>query len=328
MDLAELLAQFTDLKDPRLLVGIDTSDDAGVFALTDDVVLVQTADVITPVSDDPYVFGQVAAANSISDVYAMGGKPVTALNLAFFPSEGVPAEVLIAILGGAHDKVREAGAIVVGGHTVKDDEVKFGLSVTGTCDPKRFLPNDAAQPGELLVLTKPIGTGVLIQGHKQNLVGESVIERAAQFMAALNDVASEEALAHGAHSATDVTGFGLAGHARVMAVASGVALRLWFDRIPYYPESLDMIGRGVRTGLTLDNEASVEGVLSFSGEMDEAQRMLLFDPQTSGGLLVSLPAEQAETFVDRLHERGVSEAAIVGEVRESDTPAIEVLDEA
>lgn len=321
MDLAELLQEFLDVEDPRLLVGVATSDDAGIYALTEELALVQTVDVITPVSDDPYQFGQVAAANALSDVYAMGGKPLTALNLAFFPGEGVPTGVLKEILRGAHDKVREAGAVVVGGHTVRDDEVKFGLSVTGTCDPRRFLPNSGAKAGDRLVLTKPLGTGVLITARKNDLVDEAVIERVVAQMAALNAVAGEEAIANEAHGATDITGFGLGGHAREMAVASGVSLRFFFEAIPCYPESLEMIARGVRTGVTLDNRASLEGLVEFGEGITEVQQMLLFDPQTSGGLLVALPAEQTDSYVERLRERGV-EAAVVGEVLEGAGPQL------
>ncbi len=322
MDLADLLDELVDQNDPRLLVGIDTSDDAGVIALDDDVALVQTADVITPVTDDAYAFGQVAAANSLSDIYAMGGKPVGALNLAFFPDEGVPGEVLKEILRGAHDKVREAGALVVGGHTVRDDEVKFGLAVTGTCHPDQVLRNSGARAGDLLVLTKPLGTAVLIGGHKRGWVEDAVFAETLYWMAALNDVACEEALSHGAHGVTDVTGFGLAGHSREMVAGSNVRFRFWFDQIPHYPEALEMIARGVSTVVTPQNREVVEGLLKFAGTFDEPRQTLLFDPQTSGGLLVSLPAVAAESYVRALHARGVTWAAVVGEVLPVDAHGI------
>ncbi len=313
------------MDDPKLLVGFGDSDDAGVYSLSDELAVVHTADIITPVTDDPYAFGQVAAANALSDVYAMGAKPVTALNLAFFPGKGIPMAVLRAILQGSHDKVREAGAVVVGGHTLLDDELKFGLAVTGTCDPRRFLPNSAALAGDRLVLTKPIGTGVIIGGYRDELLDDAAVERAVGQMRALNDVASREALEHSAHGATDVTGFGLAGHAREMAVASGVGLRFWFDRIPCYTESLRMIREGVSTRVTGDNKKSVGGLLRLAQGLSSEQETLLYDPQTSGGLLVSLPAERADAYVARLQEQGVTEAAVVGEVLEAAAPYIEIL---
>jgi selenide,water dikinase len=314
VDLADLLDELADVTDPSVLVGIETSDDAGVIALNDDLALVQTADVITPVTDDAYAFGQVAAANSLSDVYAMGGKPVGALNLAFFPDQGVPVEALKGILRGAHDKVREAGALVIGGHTVRDDEVKFGLAVTGTCHPDQVLRNSGARPGDLLVLTKPLGTAVLIGGHKRGWIEDAVFDEVLRWMMALNDIACEEALAYGAHGATDVTGFGLAGHSREMVVASDVRFRFWFNRIPHYPEALEMIARGLSTVVTPQNRESVKDLLEFVGDFDEPRQTLMFDPQTSGGLLVSLPADEAHAYVEALRTRGVDWSAVVGEV--------------
>jgi selenide,water dikinase len=326
VDLADLLHELADVTDPSILVGIETSDDAGVIAVSDDLALVQTADVITPVTDDAYVFGQVAAANSLSDIYAMGGRPVGALNLAFFPEQGVPVETLKDILRGARDKVAEARASIVGGHTVRDDEVKFGLAVTGTCHPDRILRNSGARPGDLLVLTKPLGTAVLIGGHKRGWVEDPVFDEVLYWMASLNDIACEEALASGAHGATDVTGFGLAGHSREMVEGSNVSFRFWYDRIPHYPEALEMIARGISTVVTPQNRQSVEGMMEFGGELDEPSQTLMFDPQTSGGLLVSLPEAEAESYVASLHARGVTRAAVIGEVLPlgSGSPRIEV----
>jgi selenide,water dikinase len=330
VDLADLLAELADVAGPSVLVGIETSDDAGVIAVDDNLALVQTADVITPVTDDAYVFGQVAAANSLSDIYAMGGKPVGALNLAFFPDRGVPVETLKEILRGAHEKVREAGAQIVGGHTVRDDEVKFGLAVTGTCHPDEVLRNSGALAGDLLVLTKPLGTAVMIGGHKRGWIEDAAFDEVLGQMVALNDIACEEALAHGAHGATDITGFGLAGHSREMVVGSNVRFRFWFDRMPYYPDALEMISRGVSTVVTPQNRASVEGLLDFVGDFDEARQTLIFDPQTSGGLLVSLPAARAEAYVEVLRTRGIASATVVGEVlsAKSGGVGIEVLEQA
>ena len=326
MDLAQLLDDLRQAEgdaDPRLIVGLSTNDDAGVFALTDEIALVHTADVIAPLSDDPYRFGQIAAANSLSDVYAMGAEPLTALNLAFFPSPsaGVPPEALGEILRGASDTVRAAGAFLGGGHTVRDDDIKFGLSVTGTCHPDRVLTNAGARPGERLVLTKPLGTGLLVDALRRGWVTEADLAEALDWMAALNDISGRAAVAHGASAATDVTGFALAGHAGEMARGSGVGLRLEYDRLPRYSQALELIERGGKTGLTGANRESVADLLRIdsAGSVSDTEQALLFDPQTSGGLLVSLPPEAAEAYVLELREAGNTAAAVVGEVLDTDS---------
>ena len=294
-----------------MLVGPETADDAGVY-LHDGHALVATADFITPVCDDPRAFGRIAAANALSDVYAMGGKPLFALNLCCFPAD-LPEGVAAAILGGAVDALGEAGAALLGGHSIVDAELKFGLSVVGEADPQRLLANSNAAPGERLLLTKPLGTGVLINAFKFDRLDEAGLAPALAQMARLNAEAARLALAHGVRAATDVTGFGLAGHAWNVARGSGVGLRFEHAALPVYDAFPRLVRAGVTTGCTDANERNVAPVLTESRKLDEAQRAVLFDPQTSGGLLLSAPAEQAEALLAALLACG-HQAAIVGEV--------------
>ena len=328
MDLSEIVKEFAGAAktDPNLLVGFETGDDAGVYRLTDDLALVQTVDYITPVVDDPFLFGQVAAANSISDVYAMGGRPLTAMNCCNFPARGIDKASLRRILEGGFSKIKEAGATLVGGHTVRDDELKYGLSVTGLIDPKRIMTNAGARPGDHLVLTKPIGTGVIITGHRRGLAPEELLDRAVQWMATLNRVACETMLEFNPHACTDITGFGLSGHALGMAKASNVRLRLRFKDIPKYDESLELIAQGVATSVTASNLQVAQDFLTFSGRFSEEETWLIVDPQTSGGLFISLPAEEAPALVSRLRAQGNPIAAVVGEVVPADgKPGLEIL---
>jgi selenide,water dikinase len=316
VDLSEIVKEFAGAAktDPNLLVGFETGDDAGVYRLTDDLALVQTVDYITPVVDDPFLYGQVAAANSISDVYAMGGRPLTAMNLCNFPAKNIDRNSLRRILEGGFSKIKEAGATLVGGHTVRDDELKYGLSVTGLIDPKRILTNAAARAGDHLVLTKPVGTGVIITGFRRGLADDDLLMRAVNWMATLNRVACETMLEFDSHGCTDITGFGLSGHALGMAKGSNVRMRIRFNDVPKYPESLELIAQGVATSVTASNLEVVQGSLTFSGRFTEEDKWLVVDPQTSGGLLITLPAEQAPKLVARLRERGNQVAAIIGEV--------------
>jgi selenide,water dikinase len=328
VDLSEIVKEFAGAakRDPNLIVGFETSDDAGVYRLTDDLALVQTVDYITPVVDDPYLFGQVAAANSLSDVYAMGGRPLTVMNLCNFPGRGIDKSDLRKILEGAFNKVQEAGATLVGGHTVRDDDLKFGLSVTGLIDPKRVLTNTGARPGDALVLTKPVGTGVLIQGHRRGMISDEILLKAVHWMAALNKESCEAMLEFEPHACTDVTGFGFAGHAVEIAKGSNVRLRVRFDDLPKYDESLELIGQGVTTAVTASNLQVVRGKLTFSGTFTEEETGLVVDPQTSGGLLISLPRDQAPTLVRRLRDQGNPAAAVIGEVLESGgNPGLEII---
>jgi selenide,water dikinase len=292
-----------------VLVGPATADDAGAYEL-DGRALVATADFITPVCDDPRRYGRVAAANSLSDVYAMGGRPLFALNLCCFPQDGVPQGVLGAILEGGAEILGEAGTALLGGHSVTDQELKYGLAVVGVADPARLLTNAAATPGDRLILTKPLGTGVLINAFKFDRLDEEGLEPALREMERLNAEASRLALAHGANAATDITGFGFAGHALEMARASGVGVRVRFSEIPVYEPFYDLVARNVTTGCT---EANFNNIASFFEDLidlGKAQREVLVDPQTSGGLLISIPAEPAESLLEQLREAGHQAAAI------------------
>ena len=303
-------------RDKRILVGPETADDAGVFLLggPGGHALVATADFITPVCDDPRRFGRVAAANSLSDVYAMGGRPLFALNLCCFPSLGDPdAQALQGILEGAAATLAEAGAVLLGGHSVRDPELKFGLAVIGEADPARLLTNAGARPGDRLILTKPLGTGVLVNAFKVDRIDETGLEPVLREMERLNSEASRLALAHGVHAATDVTGFGLTGHALGMARASAAGLRIVFERLPVYEDFYRLVKAGVTTGCTVLNEDNVRAVLEIRAGLNKIQRDLLFDPQTSGGLLLSVPAESAPALLAALLATG-HRAAEIGEV--------------
>jgi selenide,water dikinase len=282
--------------DPRLIVGRETFDDAGVFVVSDDLALVQTVDFFAPIVDDPYLFGQIAAANALSDVYAMGGEPMTALNIVGFPSGKLPVEVLTDILRGGQDKVHEAGAFVVGGHTIIDEELKFGLSVTGRVHPKRVLSNANAVAGDRLVLTKPIGTGLLATAAKKGDLGSAESTALYASMCALNAVASRAALAVGARCATDVTGFALLGHASHIARASGVTLVIDLARVPLLPGAREAWERGIRTGGAERNESYLAPLVEW-GTVSDAMHALLVDPQTSGGLLVAVPSHRVAEYL-------------------------------
>jgi selenide,water dikinase len=293
--------------DSRLIVGRETFDDAGVFVLSDDLALVQTVDFFAPIVDDPYLFGQIAAANALSDVYAMGGQPMTAMNVV-----GWPAKLDVAILGeilrGGQDKVHEAGALVVGGHTVIDDEVKYGLSVTGRVHPKKVLSNAGAAAGDQLVLTKPLGTGLLATAMKKGSLTPEAADVLYASMSRLNAHAADVAVRLGARCATDITGFGLLGHAYHLARASGVTLVIDRRRVPLLPEARALAVSGLRTGGLERNEAYLESRIEW-GTADAVDKALLEDPQTSGGLLVAVPAARLADYLS-----AVDGAVHVGEV--------------
>ena len=298
-------------RDERVLVGPETADDAGVYLLGGRA-LIATADFITPVCDAPRRFGRVAAANSLSDVYALGGRPLFALNRCCLPEE-VPGDVLAGILEGAAMALAEAGAALLGGHSVRDPELKFGLAVTGEGDPQRLLTNAGARDGDRLLLTKPLGTGVLVNAFKFDKLDEAGLEPALVEMERLNAAASRLALEHGVHAATDITGFGLAGHAFGMARASGVGMRIVFERLPVYDSFYPLAKSGVTTGCTRANEDNVLQSFTDRAGLDKLQRDVLFDPQTSGGLLLSTPPDQAAALLAALRETG-HRAAEIGEV--------------
>ena len=308
-DLSEALKGVPHQTDPRLLVGRETFDDAGVFVLGPDLALVQTVDFFAPIVDDPYLFGQIAAANALSDVYAMGGEPMTALNVVGFPAGKLPLGVLGRILQGGQDKVHEAGALVVGGHTIIDEELKFGVAVTGRVHPDRLLTNAAARPGDRLVLTKPLGTGLLATAEKEGTLSGEDAQSLHDSMRTLNAVASRAAIALGVQCATDVTGFGLLGHASHIARASGVTIVIRAAALPMLPGAGRAWRDGIRTGGADRNLAFLADKVAWNDATD-VQRAIGLDPQTSGGLLVAVPAARVRDYVSR-----VPGAVEVGEVR-------------
>jgi selenide,water dikinase len=302
--------------DPRLLVGRETFDDAGVFVVSPDLALVQTVDFFAPIVDDPYLFGQIAAANALSDVYAMGGEPLTALNIVGFPAGKLPVEVLSDILRGGQDKVHEAGALVVGGHSIIDEELKFGLAVTGRADPGRLLSNANAVAGDRLLLTKPLGTGLLATAAKRGDLGDDEREALYASMTMLNADASRAALAVGVRCATDVTGFGLLGHARHIAAASHVTIRIRRRDVPALVGAREAWARGIRTGGAERNAEYLEPLVEWNDASDE-DRALLVDPQTSGGMLLAVPPERVDEYLSR-----VPRAVDIGDVVDARAHAI------
>ncbi len=293
-------------------MGLEKADDAGVYRLTGDLAIVQTVDFFTPVVDDPYTFGQIAAANALSDVYAMGGRPLTAMNIVCFPRDTLDISVLREILRGGIDKLREAGVALVGGHSVDDVELKYGLSVTGTVHPKRVLTKGGARPGDALILTKPVGTGIINTAVKGGMAGEGAAAAVARSMAALNRAASEVMLEVGVNACTDITGFGLLGHACEMIQDSQVGLRIHSAAVPVFPETVEMARMGMVPGGTFRNKEYRAKMVDSTG-IGEVVLDILFDPQTSGGLFMAVDAGKSGLMLARLKEAGVSDAAIVGE---------------
>jgi selenide, water dikinase len=317
-DLSRALAALPLQRDARLLVGRETFDDAGVFRISDDLALVQTVDFFAPIVDDPYEFGQIAAANALSDVYAMGGQPITALNIVAFPTKDLPLELLTRILEGGQDKVHEAGALVVGGHTVIDTELKYGLAVTGRAHPDFLLTNAGAVAGDRLILTKPIGNGILATSAKR---GKLSVEAQAPMLAAmktLNGVASRAALSLGVRCATDVTGFGLLGHLSHIARASKVSLRLQLAAIPLFAGVRDAVAQGLVTDGSRRNADYLLDLVRWKSGTEE-DRAILNDPQTSGGLVVSISPANAASYLSR-----VEGSVVIGDVIERGDIAIEV----
>ena len=296
----------------NVLVGFATSDDAGVYKIRDDLALVQTVDFFTPIVDDAFDFGRIAAANALSDVYAMGGTPISALNVAAFPVDTLDLHVLERILEGGAAIAKQAGVAILGGHTIKDAEPKYGMAVVGTIDPQRIVTNAGARPGDYLVLTKPIGTGILSTALKRNAIDDRAMQEAVEWMVALNDASARAMLACGAHAATDITGYGLLGHAREMASASGVALRISAASIPLYPRVFELAASGLVPGGTHDNARMHRDFAAFADSVPEPLRLVLSDAQTSGGLLIALPPERVRDFEAALQGRAL--CAVIGEV--------------
>ncbi|NPV48328.1 MAG: selenide, water dikinase SelD [Armatimonadetes bacterium] len=315
-DLRRVLAGLPEVTNPRVLVGTGTCDDAGVYQLTDDLALVQSVDVFTPNVDDPYTFGQIAAANSLSDVYAMGGQALTALAIIAFPIEDLSHRVMAEIIRGGMDKMAEAGVPVIGGHSLKDHETKFGFAVTGTIHPQRIITNAGAQVGDALVLTKPLGTGVISFAAQVGRASGEAVQAIAASMTQLNRAAAEVMVEAGVHAATDVTGFGLMGHLVEMALGAGVTIEIVVDRVPRFAGALELLAEGVIAGGIERNLEYAEDYEELSGEVPEPLRLLMYDPQTSGGLLMAVAPDRAEALVARLRAAGYAHAAIIGRVTE------------
>ena len=286
-----------------------------MYRLTDEIAVVTTADFITPPVDDPHRFGQIAAANALGDVYAMGGRPISCLNLVCFPSRKLPAEMLAQIVAGALSKITEAGAVLAGGHSVEDDEPKFGLAVTGVVHPKRVWTNRGAKAGDVLVLTKPIGSGVLFNANLKGWVSDQDLEACLRIVSTLNRRAAEVIAANTVNAATDVTGFGLAGHAFEMAKASGACLEIDIDAVPVMDGALEMYRKGMSTGSNDLNRRLVAADTVFSRKLPPWHEQIFYDPQTSGGLLVSIPEERSQERIHALYDAGIVHAAQIGRVR-------------
>ena len=291
-DLRPIVASLPRPADPRVLVAADTADDAGVVQLTEDLAIVQTADFFTPIVDDPYWFGRIAAANALSDVYAMGGRPVSALNLVAYPLETLGPEILREILRGGADAAEAAGAAVVGGHSIDDPEPKYGMAVTGVVDPRAVLTNAGGRPGDRLVLTKPLGAGAVATALKRGLASEALVDRAIAVMASLNDAAADEARAAGAHALTDVTGFGLLGHVHELAEASGVAAEIDAAAVPAIDGVLELLeDERALAGGSRRNRADADTFTAWADDVPDVRRRLVCDAMTSGGLLAAVPAD-------------------------------------
>ena len=295
-------------------MGLERADDAGVYKLSEELAIIQTIDFFTPIVDDPHTFGQIAAANALSDVYAMGGKPLTAMNVVCFPSKTMDISVLKDILQGGLEKMREAGVILVGGHSVDDEELKYGLSVTGTIHPKRIVTRAGAKAGDKLILTKPLGTGIVNTALKGGMAKEETIAKVTKYMVTLNKKASELMQEIGVNACTDITGFGLLGHACEMAQNSEIGMKIYAASIPIFAEAIEFARMGLVPGGTQRNREFRSHIVEMASEVPDYMLDVLFDPQTSGGLLISVSAAKAELLLARLHEAGVVEATIIGEV--------------
>lgn len=295
-----------------------------MYKIDDERAVILTMDFFTPIVDDPYTFGQIAAANSLSDVYAMGGKPVTAMNIACFPS-CLSTEILKEILRGGADKVMEAGAVIVGGHSVEDDEPKYGLSLMGMVHPDKITANSGAKQGDMLVLTKPLGIGILNTAIKADLTDENTLKKAVEIMAYLNRDASEVMLEVGINGCTDITGFGLLGHAFEMSEASGVSIELWSDYLPIIKESIEHAKMGIIPAGAYNNEAYLDGRVHFAEEIPQEIRDIMYDPQTSGGLLISVSADKLDRLMDGLKKKLKTDFNVIGKVKQKGEYAIEVI---
>jgi len=312
--LARVLGSLPAFDDPRVLVGNETADDAGVYQLSDELALVLTVDFFTPIVDDPFTFGAISATNALSDIYAMGGRPVAAIAVATFPETGLPTTVLADILRGGAAKAREAGISVIGGHTVKDPEPKYGLSVTGVIHPDRIVRNAGARPGDILVLTKPLGTGILTTARRRDEITDLELSPAIASMTTLNKAASEAMLEVGVNAATDVTGFSLLGHLREMCVAGGVGAEIEADSVPVFDRVVELAFEHAPGGSRTNLETAIAAGTTFANHIQPAMRFVLADAQTSGGLLISVPESRVQSLMNAMRTRGVSAAAVVGRI--------------
>jgi len=298
----------------HVLVGLDQADDAGVYKISEDLALIQTVDFFTPIVDDPYAFGQIAAANALSDIYAMGGIPRTAMNLVAFPVKSMEITVLRQIIQGGLDKMTEADVVVIGGHSIEDSELKYGLSVTGFIHPGRILTKKNIHPGDNLILTKPLGTGIINTAIKGGVAPEPLIQRITQIMVALNRRSAEIISHYGVSACTDITGFGLLGHLAEMVTGSGCGMTVFSADIPVFPEAKEYAAMGLVPSGAYKNRAFRESMVTFGLHVDQVMQDICFDPQTSGGLLISIPAVQADTLLSQLKDNGMDQASIIGEV--------------
>lgn len=302
--------------DENVMVGLDRADDAGVYKVSDDLALIQTVDFFTPVVDDPYWFGQIAAANALSDVYAMGGIPKTAMNLVAFPIKEMDLSVLREIIRGGIDKLAEAEVVLIGGHSIEDKELKYGLSVTGYVHPLRVITKKNIRAGEQLVLTKPLGTGIVNTAIKAGVASEEVIDNITGLMAMLNRDAANIMLNYEISACTDVTGFGLLGHLAEMICGSGMSVRVFSDKVPVITEALEFASMGLIPGGAHKNREFRESMITFSEMVERSLQDVFVDPQTSGGLLISVKSHQAGELVEALKDEGIGDAALIGEILE------------
>ena len=300
--------------DPNLIVGLDSADDAGVYKITEDIAIIQTVDFFTPIVDDPYWFGQIAAANALSDVYAMGGIPKTAMNLVAFPIKDMDISVLRQILQGGLDKMKEAGVVLVGGHSVEDKELKYGLSVTGLIHPDQILRKKNLKAGDSLILTKPLGTGIINTAIKGGLASDEAIEFVTHLMAELNRDAAQAMEGFPVHACTDITGFGLIGHVAEMVIDSGSGINLWSEMIPIIPQAFDYAAMGLVPAGAYKNREFREAMVEVYPSVKQAVVDIMYDPQTSGGQLICVESESAGDLVNELKKKGIDCAAVIGEV--------------
>ncbi len=322
--LALALSGFPQAEDERILVGTSTSDDAGIVRIAPDRALVHTVDLLAPVVDDPYTFGRIAAVNSLSDIYAMGGTPLAAMNVIGFPDNLSP-EIMGEILHGGQDEVVKAGAVMLGGHTFQDAEIRYGLALTGEISPDEIYTNSGSKAGDVIVLTKPLGTGTIIQAMMtRGVISEELYRSVAESMVTSNRTASELVREHGAHACTDVTGFGFIGHLWEMADAGNVGVNVWVDRLPVFPNVLDLIRDGVTDAGVQMNKNSFEDKISFDADVAPEYSRLLYASETSGGLLIAVSENKASALVDDLHNCGLEAAAVVGEITTENPSKIRV----